>query len=134
MSKLGKGAGIALRILFGGLFVYSGLNHFLHFWQPPAPLTDAGGHFLAGLGASAFVWPTLGAVFILAGGALVAGRFCALALAALAAPVYVIFAYHTLTDREPFSIGTVVFIAFLVLAWMHRRDFASLLRARPAGA
>lgn len=134
MHRLAHVSLILLRVAFGALFVHSGLNHLLHFWQPPAPTTEAARIFLVGLDASGFTWPLLGVVFVLAGAALILQRQRVPALLALAVPVLYIFGYHAWLEHAPMSIGTVVVAAYLLLAWTERDSLRTLLRARPPRA
>lgn len=119
---------IALRLAFGALFVFSGVNDFLHVWQPPAPTTPSAQLFMQGLGASGFVMPVLGVVFTVSGLCLLANRFVALALLMLAAPVVVIVGYHAVCEGHPLSLGLLVLVVHLVLSWQQRDAFAALLR------
>lgn len=123
-----------LRFALGALFLFSGLNDLLHFWQPPAPTTPQAEAFMHGLAASGFMLPLQGVVFAASGLALLAGRYVALALAALAAPVVVIFGYHAVMQGHWASPGLVVLAVYLALVWQHRATFGVLCRARPAGA
>jgi len=120
-----------LRTLFGALFAFSGFNHFAHVWQPPAPVAEAARLFLQGLGASGFVMPVIGAIFLVAGLLLLANRCVPFALLLLAAPVVAIFGYHAVSEREGFGIHWIVLAVYLVLAWERRAAFAPLF-AGPA--
>lgn len=120
---------IALRLAFGALFVFSGLNDLLHFWQPPAPTTTSSQLFLQGLGASGFVMPMLGVIYIASGLCLLANRYVALALIVLSAPVVVIFCYHALSEAKPLGPGLLVLAVHLILSWQQRATFAPLLQA-----
>lgn len=124
----------ALRLAFGALFVFAGLNEFLHYWTPPAPITPQSQAFMAGLAGSGFVIPLLGMVYTLCGLALLANRFVALALVVLAAPTVMIVGYHAVMERHLLSPGLVVLAAHLLLAWAHRRELSVLFLPRPAPA
>ncbi|HET6553993.1 MAG TPA: hypothetical protein VFG49_10700 [Dyella sp.] len=116
-----------LRIAFGALFVFSGINDLLHFWQPPAPATPQSQVFMQGLAGSGYVFPVLGVVYTVSGLCLLANRFVALALLMLAAPIVVIFGYHVVMEHHV-GPGVTVLIAYLILAWQQRATLAILLR------
>ncbi|WP_109125595.1 hypothetical protein [Dyella sp. C11] len=124
----------ALRIAFGALFVFAGLNDLLHFWQPPAPTTSQSQLFLDGLVASGCIFPVLGVVFTISGLFLLANRFVALGLVMLAAPVVVIFSYHAVMEHHLAGPGLALLIVHLILSWQQRATFAVLLRPTPAPA
>ncbi|MBV8158442.1 MAG: hypothetical protein JO278_12330 [Dyella sp.] len=119
---------IALRLAFGALFVFSGLNDLLHFWQPPAPVTPQSQVFMQGLAGSGYIFPTLGIVYTLSGLCLLANRFVALALVMLAAPVVVIFGYHAVMEDHLLGPGLAVLLIYLVLTWQQRATLSVLLR------
>jgi uncharacterized membrane protein YphA (DoxX/SURF4 family) len=121
---------IALRLAFGALFAFAGSNDLLHFWQPPAPTTAASQAFMEGLHASGYIMPVLGVVFLASGLCLLFNRFVALALVVLAAPVVVIFGYHTVMEGHPLGLGLVLVMAHLILSWQQRATLSVLLQLR----
>ncbi|MGN6480753.1 hypothetical protein [Luteibacter sp.] len=129
MTRLYRYSTHTVRTLFGALFIFSGLNHIFGFWQPPAPHTNAGHAFIAGIGASGFIMPLLGVLFTYAGVALIAHRMAALALLLLAAPVVVIFGYHFVTEGELFGIHVILLAIYLWLAWEERAAWSALFAA-----
>lgn len=137
MTRLHRYATHILRTLFGALFIFAGLNHIFGFWQPPAPHTNAGHAFIAGLSASGFILPLLGVLFTYAGVALIARRMVATALLILAAPVVVIFGFHFVTEGELFGPHVFVLAIYLWLAWEERAVWSALFAAegkRPSPA
>ena len=125
---------IGLRLAFGALFLFSGSNDLLHFWQPPAPTTPQSQVFMQGLIDSGYMLPLQGVVFSLSGLALLANRYVALALVALGAPVAVIFGYHAIMQSHWAGPGLAVLLAYLALAWQQRTTLAVLFQARPSGS
>lgn len=125
---------VVLRLAFGALFVFSGLNDLLHFWQPPAPATPASLAFMQGLVASGYVIPVLGVVYLASGIALLINRYVALALVMLAGPTVVIFGYHAVMEHHPLGPGLALLVVHLLLAWQQRETLGALLRAKPVGA
>jgi hypothetical protein len=117
-----------LRLVFGAWFVFAGLNDLLHFWQPPAPMTPQSQVFMQGLAGSGYIFPVLGILYTLSGVFLLANRFVALALVMLAAPVVVIFGYHTVMEDHLLGPGLVLLLVYLALAWQQRATLGVLLR------
>src|SRR5690606_5513367 len=81
------------RVLLGLPFVVFGLNGFLQFLPQPALEGDAA-TYMGGLAAAGYFFPLLKATEIVAGIALLSGRFVPLALTVLAPIVLQIFAFH----------------------------------------
>ncbi|SFS04621.1 DoxX protein [Dyella sp. OK004] len=123
---------IVLRVAFGTLFVFSGLNDFFHFWQPPAPTTPQSQIFMQGLQGSGYLIPLQGAVYTLSGLALIANRFVPLALVVLAAPTAVIVGYHAVMECHPLGPSLIVLATHLLLAWQQRKTLSVLFQPRPS--
>ncbi|WP_165488619.1 MULTISPECIES: DoxX family membrane protein [Dyella] len=122
---------VVLRLAFGALFVFSGLNDLLHFWQPPAPVTPQTQALMQGLVGSGFILPVLGVVYLIGGLTVLFNRFAALGLVILAAPTVVIFSYHA-TEHHLLGPGLAVLIVHLLLAWQRRDAYVDLFQANPA--
>lgn len=130
-----KVAVLITRLLFGGLFVVFGLNHFLGFLEQPEPSPGAQ-EFWTGLG----YLPTLIHGTELACGALIAiGLLVPLALIVVTPVVVNILAYHLLVEPvgvEPagLAIAGAVVVLELFLVYAYRKHFLGLLNpfAQPA--
>lgn len=121
-----------VRVLFGGLFLVFGANKLVPF-MPMPELPAAAGPFVGGLASTGYFFPLLGAIEVVMGALLIAGRFVPLALTVLAPVVVQIALFHLVLVP---SFGLVAFVlgAELYLAWTYRAAFASVLQAqaRPA--
>ncbi|HEX3757220.1 MAG TPA: hypothetical protein VHW23_00880 [Kofleriaceae bacterium] len=118
----------AARTLLGLAFVVFGLNFYLHFLPQPAPPPDAGG-YLAALFAGK-IFAIIKPIEIVAGFALLAGRFVPLALTLLAPIEIGILAFHGVFDPGGLPLVAVLAAFTIYLAWAYRAAFAPMLRAR----
>jgi putative oxidoreductase len=119
---------IGARLLLGFIFVFSGLNGFFRFVAIP-PMHGRAETFIEGLIASGYVFPLLFATYIVAGGALMIGRFVPLALVLLAPAIVNIFAVHFLHAPDGLPVAIVVVALEVFLARRYRAAYAPLLRA-----
>jgi len=117
------------RILFGIVFFVFGLNVFLDFLPMP-PMQGRAGEFVAGLAASGYVFPLMGAIETLAGAALLIGRFVPLALTVLAPVVVNVLATHLFLAPSGIPHALALLALELYLVWSYRAAFEPLLRAR----
>ncbi|MEM9691538.1 MAG: DoxX family protein [Myxococcota bacterium] len=115
---------IAARVLLGLVFFVFGLNGFLNFIPVP-PHTGAAATFMGGLAASGYFFPLLKSLEVLAGLALLSGRFVPLALLVLAPIVVNIFAFHVIAGGLAMPI--VLVALGLYLAWSYRDAFRGVL-------
>jgi uncharacterized membrane protein YphA (DoxX/SURF4 family) len=117
---------LTVRFLLGALFLVFGANKLLHFIPQP-PLPPAAAPFIGGLAAAGYMFPLLGAVEVVAGALLIAGRFVPLALTVLAPIIVNIALFHTMLAP---GLGMVVFLlaSELYLAWIYRDAFRGLLQ------
>jgi putative oxidoreductase len=125
---------VVARVLLGLPFVVFGLNGFLQFLPQPPVEGDAAA-YLGGLAAAGYFFPLLKATEILAGLALLSGRFVPLALVVLAPVTLHIFAYHAfLAGGVAMPLGLVAL--GLYLAWAYRDSFRGVIdpKAQPAHA
>jgi putative oxidoreductase len=117
---------IAVRILLGALFTFSGANYFLHFVpMPPPDQPDAHGYIVAldSSGYMAFV-----KVLEFAGGLLlVVGRFVPLGLVLLTPVIVNITLYEICLLHKP-GPGGVALVLAVVLIVAYRKAFAPVFR------
>lgn len=116
------------RVLLGGIFLFFGLNGFLHFLPSP-PLTGRALAFVGGLAASGYFFPLLKGTEIAAGLLLLSGRYVPLALTVLAPIVVNILAFHAFLVPD-LGIPLIVLALEVFLAWSYRGAFRSVLQAR----
>jgi uncharacterized membrane protein YphA (DoxX/SURF4 family) len=123
---------LVARLFLGLIFTVIGLNGFLHFLPMPPP-PPAAGAFFGALAQTGYFIPLLKGTEVLAGLALLSGRFVPLALVVLAPIVVNIAAYHIFLT--PGDLGMAAFLTFLqaFLAWTYRDSFRGVLDpdARP---
>jgi uncharacterized membrane protein YphA (DoxX/SURF4 family) len=127
--RLTDWAALTVRVLFGGLFVFSGLNKLVGF-MPLPPMPEPATVFLGALAATGYMIPVIGAIEAVFGALIIAGRFVPLALTVLAPLVVNIAFFHVLLAPE---LPVVVFVlaAEGFLAWRYREAFAGLLQVTP---
>jgi uncharacterized membrane protein YphA (DoxX/SURF4 family) len=121
-----------VRVLLGLTFFVFGLNGFLHFLPQP-PLEGSSAAFVGGLASASYFFPLLKGTEVLAGLALLSGRYVPLALTVLAPVIVNIAMFHLFLAP---GVGMVVFLvgAESFLAWSYRDAFRGVLdsNARPA--
>jgi hypothetical protein len=116
------------RVALGLVFVVFGLNGFLHF-LPQGPMPPAAAPFVGGLLSAGYFFPVLKGTEVLAGLLLLTGRFVPLALTLLAPIVVNIALFHVfLVPGLPMVV--LVLTLEIYLAWVYRRAFAPMLRAK----
>jgi len=124
---------IAARILLGLVFFAFGVSGLLQL-SPPSPMPERAAAFMAGLAASGYFFPLLHATYVIAGAALLSGRFVPFALILLAPAIVNIFAVHLFLAQAGLPLATVVSALELFLAWSYRESFRPLLSARAGAA
>jgi uncharacterized membrane protein YphA (DoxX/SURF4 family) len=127
--RLTDWAALTVRVLFGGLFVFSGLNKLVGF-MPLPPMPEPATVFLGALAATGYMIPVIGAIEAVFGALIIAGRFVPLALTVLAPLVVNIAFFHVLLAP---GLPVVIFVlaAELFLAWRYRAAFEGLLQMAP---
>lgn len=119
----------AVRLLLGGMFLFSGLNGFFHFVQMGNP-DGAAGAMMGGLAASGYFMPLLFGTQTVTAVMLLSGRLVPLALTMLAPIMVNIFAFHVFVVPEGLVMATVLGLMQLYLAYAYRDAFAGLLRLK----
>lgn len=117
---------LVARVLLGLVFFVFGLNGFLHFLPMP-PMPGPAGAFAGALAATGYMFPLIKSLEVLAGAALLTGKFVPLALVVLAPIVVNIAAFHVFLT--PGDIGMSIVLVFLLafLGYSYRRSFAGVL-------
>ncbi len=113
------------RLLLGLVFVFFGLNGFLHF-VPMQPPTGLAGQFLGALAAS-HALVVIAALQVIGGLLLLVGRFVPLGLTLLGPIVVNILLFHLLMDPTGLPIALFVVLLWLISAWAVRGAFAGIL-------
>lgn len=120
---------IAVRVLFGALFAFSGFAKL--FGLGPKSMDGMSPEavaFATALGESGFIMPITAVVELVAGIALLANRFAPLALALLAPLVVGIFGFHVLLAPDGAIMAVLIALAEVYLAWAYRDAFKPMLR------
>lgn len=127
--KIAKILPILARLLMGALFIFTGANKLVPFLTMP-PMVGPGMAFIGALAATGYMIPLIGAIEVVAGAALVVGRFVPLALTLLAPLIVNIALFHVLLVP-----GLPVVVLLLAcesyLAWVYRDAFRGLFQATP---
>lgn len=119
---------VAARILLGLVFFVFGLNGFLHFIPQP-PMSGPPADFIGALIATGYLFPLLKATEVIAGAALLAGRYVPLALALLAPVVVNIVFFHLVLAPSGLAVPIVVLLLEIFLAWTYRAAYRPMLAA-----
>ncbi|HUD49535.1 MAG TPA: hypothetical protein VMR33_22100 [Candidatus Baltobacteraceae bacterium] len=115
------------RVLVGLVFVVFGLNVFLQFLHQPPPPTGPAGDFVKALFVSHYLY-AVGALQVIGGALLLAGRFVPLGLTLLGPVIVNILLFHSLLDPTGLPIALIVAVLTLVVLWHYRAAFAGLVR------
>ncbi len=117
---------IAVRILLGALFTFSGVNYALHFVPIPPPDLPVALDYLHALDSSGYM--TFVKVLELSGGLLlVVGRFVPLGLVLLTPVIVNITCYEVFLLHKP-GPGGVALVLAVVLIVAYRKAFAPVFR------
>lgn len=108
-----------------------GVDKFVHFL--PKPVEDSvapeAWNYLGALGASGFIFPLIGVVFVVSAVLLVANRAVGFALVIVAPIVVNILMYHVMLDPATIGPGALLAVLLAVLAWMRMDSFRPLFEA-----
>lgn len=131
-SRFARIAAHSARILLGLVFFVFGLGGLLNWFPPPPPetLPPKLVAFDAGLRSSGYLFELVKGTEAAMGALLLLNRFVPLALVILAPIVLNIVLVHLLLAPVGLPMAIIVLALELYLAWVHRRAFAPLLRAR----
>ena len=116
-----------VRSLLGLLFLFASVTYLFHLITPPPPV-GAMKVFDDGMRISRYMLPTVKALELLCGLALLSGRFVPLALVVLAPIMVNIVGVHLVLAPEGLPVAGFVLLATLFLAWHHRSAYLPLLR------
>lgn len=124
-----KIAVICIRILLGALMVFSSLAYFLQLFPQPE-LSGALKTFNDGIEAAGYLMPLVKAVELLAGLALLVGRFVPLAILCLFPIAVNILGVHLFLAPEGMPIALFVMLSLLFLGYAKRAHFKSVFAAK----
>ena len=119
---------IIARSLLGLIFVVFGLNIFLHFIPMPPP-EGLAGDFMKALFVSHYMY-VVGALQVIGGALLLAGRFVPLGLTLLGPVIVNILCFHIFMAPSGLPLAIVVSVLALFLLGSYRANFAGLCRSK----
>ena len=120
-----KIATIIARVLLGVLFVVLCLNFFLNFIPLPPPPAGPARDFMMALAVSHYFY-VVGALQVIGGVLLLAGRLVPLGLTLLGPVIVNILCFHIFLDPSGLPLAIVVATLSLFLLWRYRPSFAGL--------
>ncbi len=116
---------LVARLFLGLVFVFFGLNGFLHFLPMQMP-SGVAGQFMGAMAASHYLVP-VAALQVLGGLLLLIGRFVPLGLTILGPIIVNILLFHLLMDPKGLPIAMFVTLLWGLAAWGVRGAFAGIL-------
>jgi putative oxidoreductase len=128
-----KIATIMVRSLLGLMFTVFGLNIFFNFMPQPPPSEGPARNFITALAVSHYSY-VVGALEVVGGALLVAGRFVPLGLTLLGPVIVNILCVHVFLEPSGLPMAIVVSALALFLLWRYREHFAGLVKSVPARA
>ncbi len=117
---------VVARLLLGLVFVFFGLNGFLHFLPQP-PMPEAAQAFFTGMAASKYLLPLLFGTQVV-GGALLCLGSVPFGLLILAPVIVNILGFHLFVEPSGLPLAIIVAAIALFLAWAHRAAYRPLFR------
>jgi putative oxidoreductase len=113
------------RIALGLLMLLGAITHFTNVKEGEM----AKSAFITAMVDTGYLWPIIGVTELLAGLAILSGRFIPLALIALAPITLNILLFHVSHfSPDGISIALAIIIPHLGLAWLYREHFLSLFK------
>jgi len=115
------------RSLLGLIFVVYGVNYFVPFVSLP-PTSPEGQKLIDAFAASGFFLPLLRITQLVAGAALLANRYAALALVILAPIVVNIVLYDIFLDPAGLPMGILLLALQSFLGWAYCDEYEAILK------
>jgi uncharacterized membrane protein YphA (DoxX/SURF4 family) len=114
------------RIILGALMLLGALTHITNVKE--GAMADSA--FITAMVNTGYLWPIIGTIELLAGVAILAGRFVPIALIVLAPVTLNILFFHLSQPSHPDGIGIAlaIILPHLGLAWLYREHFSSLFK------
>jgi uncharacterized membrane protein YphA (DoxX/SURF4 family) len=115
-----------LRIILGVLMLLGALTHVTNVKE--GAMADSA--FITAMVNTGYLWPIIGTVELLAGLAILVGRFVPLALIVLAPITLNILLFHLSNPSHPYGIGIAlaIILPHLGLTWLYREHFINLFK------
>jgi putative oxidoreductase len=123
-----KIAVLIVRILFGGLMVFSSLNFFFNFIPQEMP-GGAVQKFAQGMDATVYMFPLIKIIELVVGVSLISGFFVPLATVVLFPISLNIFLFHLFLVPEGAAVGIFILFANLFIAYYYRAYYKPLFES-----
>ena len=117
------------RLLLGLIFVFFGLNGFLHFLDMGPMPTGLAGQFIGALAQSHYFW-VVAALQVIGGALLLINRFVPLGLVLLGPVIVNILLYHLFLNPAGILMAIVVTILWFIVFYWHRPYFSGIFVQR----
>lgn len=119
----------AIRALLGLIYVFFGLNFFLHFLPMPPPPAQPGAAegFMSGLFQTGYFLPMVKGLEILLGGFLLLNLFTPLVLILLAPISLNILLFHAFLAPENMAISVLIVLLQVYLFWVYQKSYRNVL-------
>lgn len=121
-----KIAGIIARVILGLVYAASSIVFFLGM-MPQQEMGGSAQQFMTGLFVSGYMLPTIKVIELVAGLALLTGRFVPLALVVIFPITLNIALFHGFLAPEGLMVPFVLLAANLFLAYIHREKYQPML-------
>ena len=129
-TKIKSFSVVAARIVLGLIYFVFGLNFFLHFIPMPPSSGSVADAFLGGLFQSGYFFPMLKSIEVVLGAFLLIGLFVPLALVVLMPISLNIFLFHAFLTPGNATMGIVIVLVHLYLAWSYRDYYKPLFNRK----
>ena len=121
---------VTARIVLGLIYFVFGLNFFLHFLPTPPSSGGVADAFVGGLFQSGYFFPMLKSIEVVLGAFLLLGLFVPLSLVILMPVSLNILLFHAFLTPGNATMGIVIVLVHLYLAWSYREHFMPLFNRK----
>lgn len=131
-SKIKTIATTVTRSLLGLIYLFFGLNFFLHYLPTPPPPAQPGAaeSFLSGLFQAGYFFPMVKGLEVLLGGFLLLNFLTPLSLIVLAPISLNILLFHLFLAPANVSIAILIVVLHVFLFWAYRKNYQSIFDAK----
>lgn len=130
-SKIKTIATTVTRSLLGLIYLFFGLNFFLHYLPTPPPAQPgAAESFLGGLFQAGYFFPMVKGLEVLLGGFLLLNFLTPLSLIVLAPISLNILLFHLFLAPANVSIAILIVVLHVFLFWAYRKNYQSIFDAK----
>jgi putative oxidoreductase len=129
-TKIKSVSVIAARVVLGLIYFIFGLNFFLHFLPTPPSSGGVADAFVGGLFQSGYFFPMLKSIEVVLGAFLLLGLFVPLSLVILMPVSLNILLFHAFLTPGNATMGIVIVLVHLYLAWAYREHYKPLFNWR----